>query len=43
MSNEMYFGRLQCTEELELVISKGYSALQKWQKEYSVGLRVDYI
>lgn len=35
----MYFGRIPYTEKLELVISKGHSALQKWQKENSVGLR----
>lgn len=39
MRQMMYFGRIPCTQKLELVISKGHSALQKWQKENSVGLR----
>lgn len=41
MKNETFFGRLLGTGELDLVIDKSYSALQKWQKDSSVGLGVD--
>lgn len=42
VKNETFFGRLLCTGELELVIDKGYSALQKrTTKDNSVSLGAD--
>lgn len=43
VKNETFFGRLLCTGELELVLEKGYSTLQKQQKANTVGLGADQV